>query len=196
MADAQQIRAVLAKWRAHDWRRAFEVAPDLDGSLRAACDVPDHEPLVNNAGALAMPVLKRLGELELDDLLVALAPLGRADLSAEGPGLAALAGCGLGEATTFPDDLRDAVAGLEAQHPGVLRAAQQLAADVEAGRPVSVADLQLLAGWNDAVAAAGSLLGTGEPVTLGSLRAVLADRALASLTDGSREVLARALAEG
>lgn len=115
-AKAQEVRAVLAKWTANDWRRGFAFAEALEGTLRLTCGVPAHEPLLNGAGALAMPVRTRLGQLELEDLLQALAPLairlearlaqagkdenvalsvlkGQEDV---GPGLARLAACRLG----------------------------------------------------------------------------------------------------
>src|SRR5690348_8722104 len=108
-AGVQEVRACLAKWTANDWRHAFALADELDGSIRRVCDVPDHKPLANNAGALAMPVLKRLGQLDLPDLVEALAPLALrleerlsgtdGDVAAlrtqddVGRGLAALAGC-------------------------------------------------------------------------------------------------------
>src|SRR5438270_10788083 len=73
--DVLEVRHVLARWRANDWRRAFALADGLDRSLRAACDAPDHEPITDNTGALAMPLLRRLGELDLDQLVQALRPL-------------------------------------------------------------------------------------------------------------------------
>jgi hypothetical protein len=119
-ASAQEVRAVLAKWTANDWRRGFALAGDLDATIRRACAVSEHEPLANNTGALALPWQRALGYLDRAQLLGALAPLARAlerrlrgagvqddgdlthglaALRAQddiGPGLASLASCRLG----------------------------------------------------------------------------------------------------
>src|SRR6476620_8464617 len=73
--DVLQVRHVLARWRANDWRHAFVLADGLDASIRAACDVPAHKPLTDNTGALAMPLLRRLGEFDIEQLVQALRPL-------------------------------------------------------------------------------------------------------------------------
>ena len=134
--DVLAARHVLARWRANDWRRAFALAEGLDGSLRATCAVADHEPLSDNTGALAMPLLRRLGELDLDDLVQALRPLleelvrDPADLT---PGLA---------------ELRDCQLVLDEAQGRAVAAAEQVLADVRARRRADLAGLQA---WNDSL---------------------------------------------
>jgi len=143
--DVLRVRHVLARWRANDWRHAFVLADGLDGSLRAACDVPGHEPLTDNTGALAMPLLRQLGEFDLDQLVQALRPLlerlarPQQDLP---PGLAALTDCDL-----LPTaDVTQVVAALDEAQARAGSAAKRALADVKAGRPVDLTDLQ---GWNE-----------------------------------------------
>ena len=143
--DVLQVRHVLARWRANDWRRAFALADGLDGSLRTACELPGHEPLTDNAGALAMPLLRRLGEFDLAQLVQALRPLleqlARPQLGLP-PGLAALAACDL----LPPADAIDVVAALDEAQARAVSTAERVLADVQAGRPVDLTDLQA---WNE-----------------------------------------------
>src|SRR3954452_20712910 len=96
--DVLQVRHVLARWRANDWRQAFALADGLEAALRSACDVPAHAPITDNTGALAMPLLRRLGELDRAELVQTLRPLleqlarPQQDLP---PALAELAACDL-----------------------------------------------------------------------------------------------------
>src|SRR4051794_14145203 len=143
--DVLRVRHVLARWRANDWRQAFALADGLDGSLRAACDVPGHQPLTDNTGALAMPLLRRLGEFDLDQLVQALRPLleqlarPQRDLP---PGLAELTECDLMPSA----DVRQVVAALDAAQARAVTAADRVLADVSAGRTVDLTDLQA---WNE-----------------------------------------------
>src|SRR3954447_15242133 len=143
--DVLRVRHVLARWRANDWRRAFALATGLDRSLRAACDVPRHEPLTDNTGALAQPLLRRLGELDLEQLVQALRPLleqlarPHQDLP---QALVALAECDLLPAT----DVTQVVAALDVAQARAVAAAEQALADVQAGRPVDLTDLLA---WNE-----------------------------------------------
>jgi hypothetical protein len=143
--DVLQVRHVLARWRANEWRRAFALTDGLDGSLRAACDVPSHEPLTDNTGALAMPLLRRLGELDLEELVQALRPLLEQlarrprDLP---PGLAELTDCDLLPAA----DVTQIVAALDEAQARAVAAAERVLADVQTGRPVDLTDLQA---WNE-----------------------------------------------
>lgn len=173
-ASAQEVRAVLAKWTANDWRRAFALADELEAAVRRTCEVPEHEPILDNAGAVAMPVRTRLERLELAELRQALAPLAIAledGLSEQdlGPGLVALAGCGL-------------AAGLDGQPP-VLEAARRVLEGVRAGRAVHEQDLALLQGWNE------ELAGTAP------LSRALQELAAARLDGGARAALGSALEE-
>src|SRR3954452_3651781 len=119
--DVLQVRHVLARWRANDWRRAFALADGLDRSLRAACDVPAHEPITDNTGALAMPLLRRLGELDLEEGVQARRPLleqlprPQQDLP---PALAELAECNLA-----PVDVTEVVAALDSAQARAVEAA-------------------------------------------------------------------------
>src|SRR4051794_41265353 len=129
--DVLEVRHVLARWRANDWRRAFALADGLDRSLRAACDVPDHEPITDNTGALAMPLLRRLGELDLEQLVQALRPLleqlarPQQDLP---PGLAELTELDL----VPPADVTQVVAALDEARARAVAAAERVLADVQA----------------------------------------------------------------
>ncbi|MGB8649701.1 MAG: hypothetical protein WCD35_03465 [Mycobacteriales bacterium] len=220
-STVQEVRAVLAKWTANDWRRAFALADGLDGSIRQLCHVPRHEPLESNTGALAMPVLTHLGQLELDDLVLALAPLALelearldgadSDVALKalreqedvGPGLANLAGLRLALHPSIAQlpaedtrDLPEVVAALEELQPKVVAAAQQLLADAEAGRPTREADLAPVRGWNDDLARAAGLARTAVAATsLASLQALLAERAQAASAAESTEALVRVLCE-
>lgn len=197
-AGVQEVRACLAKWTANDWRHAFALAEDLDGSIRRICEVPDHQPLANNAGALAMPVLKRLGQLDLPELAEALGPLAvrleqmlsgsDGEVSAlraqddVGAGLAALAGCRLGlhpalaDLAPPSDDLATVVGALEEQQPVVVTITRELLHDAEDGRPVRHAELRVVREWNERLARGAELAGSASAVTLDELRAVLAER--------------------
>jgi hypothetical protein len=199
-AGVQEVRACLAKWTANDWRHAFALAPELDASIRRVCEVPAHKPLANNAGALAMPVLKRLGQLELPELVEALAPLalaledrlssidgaaavdvlrGQDDI---GTGLAALAGCRLGlhpslaDRAPSADDLATLVAALADQQPVVVAITRDLLADAEAGRAVRHAELNVVREWNERLARAATLAGAAADATLDELRAVVTEQ--------------------
>ena len=205
-ASAQEVRAVLAKWTAHDWRRAFGLVPELEGSIRRTCEIPPHKPLTNNTGALALPVLKRLGELDRQELVQALAPLaqwleirltqaagetsaavdalrGQADV---GPGLASLAGCRLGMGQSVPDpapaatprELTGAVAAIEQQQPALIAGIRRILDDAEAGRPARLTDLALVRDWNEALARGASLAGSASrTISLESLRATATGQA-------------------
>jgi hypothetical protein len=214
-AGVQEVRACLAKWTANDWRHAFALAEGLDASLRRVCAVPDHQPLANNAGALAMPVLKRLGRLELPELVDALAPLvvqleerlsgiggdpaAAVDtLRAQddvGACLATLAGCRLGllveRPDALPDDLAVLVAWLEQQQAVVVGITRDLLADAEAGRAVRHAELRVVREWNAWLAHAVTIAQAPADTDLEQLRAILAERQRAA----SREESAAALAE-
>lgn len=188
--DVLQVRHILARWRANDWRRAFALTDDLDGSLRDACGVPDHEPLTDNTGALAMPLLRRLGDFDLDELVQALRPLleqlarPQQDLP---PGLAELARCDVLPAA----DVTRVVAALDEAQARAVSAAERALADVRAGRPADLSDLQ---SWNERlgqvddvaalrtaslVAEARALIARsdeGDPEALQAVRQLLADR--------------------
>lgn len=145
MADeVLHVRHVLARWRANDWRRAFALTDELEGTLRAACKVPRHEPLTDNTGALAMPLVRRLGEFDLERLVQALRPLleqlARPQQELP-PGLVELTGCGL-----LPTaDVTQVVAELDQAQARAVCAAERALADAQAGRPVDLTDLQA---WN------------------------------------------------
>ena len=221
-AGVQEVRACLAKWTANDWRHAFALAEELDASIRQICEVPGHQPLANNAGALAMPVLKRLGQLDLPDLVEALAPLalrleerlgstdgdvaslrGQDDI---GAGLATLAGCRLGlhpalaDRAPSSDDLATLVAALEEQHQVVVGITRDLLADAEAGRSVRHAELSVVREWNERLAHAVSLGGASEDAALDELRAILAERQRAASRTQSeaalRELAAAPVSDG
>ncbi|MCW2601548.1 MAG: hypothetical protein JWM02_3377 [Frankiales bacterium] len=222
-ASAQEVRAVLAKWTANDWRRAFALAEGLERSIRHSCEVPSHEPLANNAGALAMPVLRRLGQLTRDELVHALAPLAIElesrlsklgqdvpealdSLQAQddvGSGLAKLAACRLGldaalaesDATETQGDLTQAVTALEEQQSRLVAIARQLLADAEHGRPVREVDLGHVHRWNQALSRAASLAGSPVASSLGSLRALLVEREQAGSDAESTAALSRLLRE-
>lgn len=143
--DVLHVRHILARWRANDWRRAFGLAEDLDASLRTSCDVPNHEPITDNTGALAKPLLRRLSELDLPSIVEALRPLLEQlarqpqDLTA---GLTELAACDL-----LPvDDVTDVVAALDEAQARAVAAAERALADVRADRPVDLTDLLA---WNE-----------------------------------------------
>jgi hypothetical protein len=142
--DVLQVRHVLARWRANDWRRAFALADGLDGSLRAACHVPGHEPITDNTGALAMSLLRRLGELDLGEIVQALRPLleelARPQQGLP-PALAELADCGL----VPPADVIRMAAALDEAKAHAVAAAKRVLADVQAGRRVDLTDLRA---WN------------------------------------------------
>ena len=210
-AGVQEVRACLAKWTANDWRHAFGLAEDLDASIRRICEVPDHQPLANNAGALAMPVLKRLGQLDLPELVEALSPLALrleerlsstdGDVSALrgqddiGAGLATLAGCRLGLHPALAgrapssDDLATLVAGLGEQHQVVVAITRDLLADAEAGRPVRHAELRVVREWNERLAHAANLAGASSDAALDELRSILAERQRAASRTESAEAL-------
>lgn len=185
--SAQEVRAVLAKWTANDWRHAFALAPGLDGALRAACEVPAHEPLASSTGALAMPVLTRLGQLGLDPLVGALTPLSTrlearlrdalagagGDLPAALDALEAQAGVGPGLARLAALRL------VRHSEPPALAAARRILEEVEAGLPAREDDLRALRDWNDGFDGSAALQ-------------ALAD---APVSDGARPVLAAALGE-
>jgi hypothetical protein len=223
-AGVQEVRACLAKWTANDWRHAFALAGGLEASIRRVCEVPDHSPLVNNAGALAMPVLKRLGQLDLPDLVEALAPLAqrleeRLSLIGGDPAaavevlrrqedvgacLATLAGCRLGllveQPDRLPDDLATVVSFLEQQHPVVVGITRDLLADAEVGRAVRHAELRVVRAWNEWLAHGVALAGVAPDATLEELRAVLVERQRAASRDESaaalRELSGARLSEG
>jgi hypothetical protein len=143
--DVLHVRHVLARWRANDWRRAFALAAGLERSLRAACDVPAHEPLTDNTGAVAMSLLRRLGGLDLEDIVQALHPLlEQLARPQQGlpPGLAELADCHLVPTV----DVIALDAALDDAKTRAVAGAKQVLADVQAGRPVDLTDLQA---WND-----------------------------------------------
>jgi|GEM_PF-3753695 len=143
--DVLHVRHVLARWRANDWRHAFTLADGLDGSLRDACDVPSHEPLTDNSGALAAPMLRRLGEFDLDQLVQALKPLleqlarPQRDLP---PRLAELGDCAL-----LPTaDVTQVVSALDEAQARAVFAAERALGDVQACRSADLTDLQ---SWNE-----------------------------------------------
>ncbi|MBC7677670.1 MAG: hypothetical protein H7233_01570 [Pseudorhodobacter sp.] len=145
--DVLHVRHVLARWRANDWRHAFTLADGLDGSLRDACDVPSHEPLTDNSGALAAPMLRRLGEFDLEQLVPALRPLleqlarPQTDLP---PGLAELGDCAL-----LPiADVIQVVSALDEAQARAVVAAERALVDVQASRSADLTDLQA---WNEHV---------------------------------------------
>ena len=169
--DVLRVRHVLARWRANDWRRAFALTDELEGSLRAACKVPVHEPLTDNTGALAMPLLRRLGEFDLEQLVQALRPLlqqlsrPRPDLP---PGLVALADCHL-----LPSvDATQVVAALDAAQARAVRAAEQALADVQAVRPVDLAALQA---WNEGLEQIGDVAALRNASLAAEAQALLAE---------------------
>ena len=143
--DVLHVRHVLARWRANDWRHAFTLADGLDGSLRDACDVPSHEPLTDNSGALAAPMLRRLGEFDLDQLVQALKPLleqlarPQRDLP---PRLAELGDCDL-----LPTvNVTQVVSALDEAQARAVFAAERALGDVQASRSADLTDLQ---SWNE-----------------------------------------------
>ena len=148
--DVLHVRHVLARWRANDWRQAFALADELDGSLRTACGVPGHEPLTDNSGALAMPMLRQLGEFDLDQLVQALRPLleelarpqparSQRDLP---PRLAELGDCAL-----LPTaDVTQVVSALDEAQARAVLAAERALGDVQACRSADLTDLQ---SWNE-----------------------------------------------
>lgn len=143
--DVLHVRHVLARWRANDWRQAFALADELDGSLRTACGVPGHEPLTDNSGALAMPMLRRLGEFDLDQLVQALRPLleqlarPQRDLPAR---LAELGDCAL-----LPTaDVTQVVSALDEAQARAAFAAERALRDVQACRSADLTELQ---SWNE-----------------------------------------------
>ena len=143
--DVLHVRHVLARWRANDWRHAFTLADGLDGSLRDACDVPSHEPLTDNSGALAAPMLRRLGEFDLDQLVQALKPLleqlarPQRDLP---PRLAELGDCDL-----LPTvNVTQVVSALDEAQARAVFAAERALGDVQACRSADLTDLQ---SWNE-----------------------------------------------
>ena len=165
------VRPVGGRGRAHDWRRAFALAGGLDGSLRAACGVPDHEPITDNAGALAMPLLRRLGEFDLEQLVGALRPLleqlarPQQDLP---PGLVELTHCDLLPAA----DVTKVVAALDEAQARAASAAEQVLADVQAGRPVDLTDLQA---WNQRLDQIADVAALRTAALAAEARALLAD---------------------
>lgn len=172
-SDVVQVRHVLARWRANDWRRAFALAGGLERSVRAACDVPDHEPLTDNTGALAMPLLRRLGELGLEQLVDALRPLldelGRPQQDLP-PGLTELAACDLVPAT----DPAQVVAALDRAQARAVAAAERALADVRAGRAADLEDLQT---WNDRLRGVDDVAALRTASLAGQAQALLADAA-------------------
>lgn len=177
---AQEIRAVLAKWTANDWRRAFAQDEGLEPAIRRVCEVPAYAPLTSNTGALAMPVLRRLGTLDLPELQEALAPLVRqlARHPVDDPGLAALAALHLAPAAE--DDLPE----VEELQPAAVEAASRVLAATEAGRPAAREDLSLLETWS-----------AGAERTETTLAEALRDIAAAELSPGARDVLAGPIEE-
>src|SRR3954463_12586056 len=174
--DVLQVRHVLARWRANDWRHAFALADGLDGSLPPACDVPDQKPLTDNTGALAMPLLRRLGEFNIEQLVQALRPLlEQLARPQQGlpSGLAELTECDLLPAA----DVTQVVAALDAAQARAVTAAERVLADVQAGRPVDLTDLQT---WNERL---------GQIDDLAALRA-------ASLADETQALLAASVKKG
>jgi hypothetical protein len=176
MTDVLRVRHVLARWRAIDWRQAFALADGLVGSLRAACDVPSHKPLTDNTGALAMPLLRKLGEFDIEQLVDALRPLleqlarPQVDLP---PGLTELAECEL-----LPTaNVTQIVAAVDAAQARAVTAAERVLADVLAGRTVDLTDLQA---WNERLEQIDDLA---------ALRA-------ASLADETRALLAESVKNG
>src|SRR3954462_15408584 len=131
--DVLRGRHVLARWRANDWRHAFALGDGLGAPPGAACDVPGHQPLTDNTGALAMPLLRRLGEFDIEQLVQALRPLleqlarPQRDLPA---GLTELTDCAL----LPPADVTQVVAALDAAQARAVSAAEHVLADVQAGR--------------------------------------------------------------
>ena len=143
--DVLHVRHVLARWRANDWRQAFALVDELDGSLRDACDVPSHEPLTDNSGALAAPMLRRLGEFDLEQLVQALRPLleqlarPQTDLP---PRLAELGDCAL-----LPTaDVTQVVSALDEAQARAAFAAERALRDVQACRSAELTELQ---SWNE-----------------------------------------------
>ena len=142
--DVLQVRHVLARWRANDWRRAFALADGLETSLRTACEVPRHEPITDNTGALAQPLLRKLSELELAPTVHALRPL-LEQLARQPqeltPGLRELAACDL-----LPlADVTAVVAAIDEAKARALGAAEQVIAAIRADLP---GDLTDLLAWN------------------------------------------------
>jgi hypothetical protein len=169
--DVLQVRHVLARWRANDWRRAFALTDELDGSLRAACDVPGHEPLTDNTGALAMPLLRRLGEFDLAQLVQALRPLleelARPQQELP-PGLVELTHCDL-----LPTaDATQVVAALDEAQGRAASAAERVLADVQAGRPVDLTELQA---WNERLGRVDDVAALRTASLAVEARALLAD---------------------
>jgi len=173
--DVLRVRHVLARWRANDWRQAFALADGLDGSLRVACDVAAHKPLTDNTGALAMPLLRRLGEFDIEQLVQALRPLleqlARPQLDLP-PGLTELAKCDL-----LPSaDVTQVVAALDEAQARAVSAAERVLADVHAGGTVDLTELQA---WNERLEQIDDLAGLRT--------ASLADEARAMLDESIRK---------
>lgn len=148
--DVLHVRHVLARWRANDWRQAFALADELDGSLRTACGVPGHEPLTDNSGALAMPMLRRLGEFDLDQLVQALRPLleqlARSQLARPKRDLPARL-AELGDCALLPTaDVTQVVSALDEAQARAALAAERALRDVQACRSADLAELQ---SWNE-----------------------------------------------
>ena len=169
--DVVRVRHVLARWRANDWRHAFALADGLDVSLRAACEVPAHKPLTDNTGALAMPLLRQLGEFDFEQLVTALRPLleqltrSQHDLP---PGLAALADCDL-----LPTaDATQVVAALDEAQARAVFAAERVLADVRAGRAAALTDLQA---WNERLAQIDDVTALRSASLADEARALLAE---------------------
>jgi hypothetical protein len=143
--DVLRVRHILARWRANDWRRGFALAPGLEAALRKACEVPGHEPITDNTGSLAKPLLRKVSELDLEHAVQALRPL-LEELAREQPdltpGLAELAACDLVPRA----DATDLVRALDEAKARALAAAERALADLRADRPLDLADLLA---WNE-----------------------------------------------
>jgi hypothetical protein len=188
--DVLRVRHVLARWRANDWRRAFALAGGLDGSLRAACDVPVHEPLTDNTGAVAQPLLRRLGELDLEQLVQALRPLLEQlarPQPALPPGLVELAACDLLPAA----DATQVVAALDVAQARAVAAAERALADVQANRPVDLTDLQA---WNERLGQVDDVAALRTASRAAEAQALLA-QAVEKGDPEAREALQQLLAE-
>lgn len=169
--DVLQVRHVLARWRANDWRRAFALAPGLEAALRAACEVPGHEPITDNTGSLAKPLLRKVSELDLEHVVQVLRPLleelarGQQDLT---PGLAELAACDLVPRA----DVTEVVAALDEAKARALDAAEQALASLRADEPV---DLTALRAWNARLEHLGDVAGLRTAALAAQTQALLAD---------------------
>ena len=128
----QTPRAILQSWTAEDWQHARNLAPDVEQTLRLACQLHHKVPVFDAHGALAPAIRPRLSQLRVPKLAFALGPVLAAlqakldklqveldpmqaeeQLAAQpdvGPALARLAACHLVLPPSFREEARESAA--------------------------------------------------------------------------------------